>query len=69
MPETAVLATALIVGRPMCRDCIARKAGLTADAVDCAIATIQKVLRLRRSERAACTACQTIGVVFWVDRP
>ena len=69
MPETAALTTAVIVGRPMCRDCIARKAGLTADAIDSAIVTIQKVLRLRRSDRAACTACQTIGVVFWVDRP
>ena len=69
MPETAVLAATLIVGRPMCRECIAGKAGLTADAVDFAIATIQKVLRLRRSEGAACPTCQAIGVVFWVDRP
>ena len=69
MPENAVVMTALIVGRPMCRDCIAGEAGVTAAAVDSAIATIQKVLRLRRSERAGCTACQTIGVVFWVDRP
>ena len=46
MPETALLTTAVIVGRPMCRDCIARKAGLTADAIDSAVATIQKVLRL-----------------------
>ena len=69
MPEPAVVMTALMVDRPMCRDCIATKAGVTVDTIDSAIATIQKVLRLCRLERATCVACRTIGVVVWVDPP
>jgi hypothetical protein len=64
VPERTALVAALIVDRPMCRDCIATKAGVTVDTIDSAIATIQKVLRLSRLERGTCIACGTIGVVF-----
>jgi hypothetical protein len=69
MPETMALISTLILERPLCRACVAAKAGLTPAEVDAALARIQRVLEPRLEGRGRCRACGTIGVVVSLARP
>ena len=69
MPGHSSLITALILERPMCLECLARRAGLTVEAAHTVLAVIGRALRLHRDESSPCRACEKIGVVFHVERP
>jgi len=69
MPETTAIITALIIGRPMCLDCITRRAAVGVAAAEVTLARINNVLALQREQSERCRACGTIGVVFSVIQP
>jgi hypothetical protein len=69
MPETAAMVTALIMERPMCLDCIARKASFSLNEVETAFLHIDRVLHLQRFGSERCRACGTIGLAFSVTNP
>lgn len=68
MPYRAALITALILDRPMCSDCIAEKAGLSAADLDATLTTIRAVLQLH-SGMDRCRTCGLTTTVLSVDRP
>jgi hypothetical protein len=64
VPETAALVTALILERPMCLDCIARKASISLNDVEGAFLHVGRVLHLQRFASERCRACGNIGLAF-----
>jgi len=69
MSETpAALITALIVERPMCIDCIAKRVDLSVTATETAITMIQAALDVHRERARLCRACGTMGEVFYLSR-
>jgi hypothetical protein len=63
------MVTALIMERPMCLDCIARKANVSLNAVEATFLPISRVLRLQRFSSERCRACGNIGLAFSLTRP
>jgi hypothetical protein len=51
------MVTALILERPMCLDCIARKASISLNDVEAAFLHIARVVGLRRFTSERCRAC------------
>ena len=60
MPEKA----ALVMERPMCLDCIARKGSFSLNEVEAAFLHIGRVLHLQRFGSERCRACGNIGLAF-----
>jgi hypothetical protein len=69
MPEHSSLITALILERPMCLECLARRANMSLDAAQTVLAVIGRALDLHREDMAPCHACDKLGTVFSVERP
>ena len=69
MPEHSRLITALIVERPMCLPCLARRANMSVEAVQTVLAVIGRALRLHRDESLACQVCEGLRTVYYVERP
>jgi hypothetical protein len=69
MPETVAMVTALILERPMCLDCIARKASISLNDVEAAFLHIARVVGLRRFTSERCRACGNIGLAFLLTKP
>ena len=69
MPEHSSLITALILERPMCLECLARRANMTMEAAQTVLAVIGRALRLHRNDMAACRTCEKRGTVYHVERP
>jgi hypothetical protein len=69
MPEHSSLITALILERPMCLDCLARRAGMSVDAARTVLTVIGRALRLNRDDASPCRSCEKLGTVFHVERP
>ena len=69
MPEHSSLITALILEHPMCLECLARRANMSADAAQTVLAVIGRALRLHRDDMSPCRACEKLGLVFHVERP
>jgi len=67
MAERAALITALILGRPLCARCIQERTGFTAATVRASLATIGKVLTVRR-EQGRCRTCGTMTRVLSLSR-
>jgi hypothetical protein len=68
MPNDAVVVTALILQRPTCLDCLARKSGLAPDQLDATLESIRAVLR-GHEERARCQGCGETRRVISVSPP
>ena len=62
------LLTALIVDDPMCVACIAKQGGVSEDAAETAIATVESALPVQR-ESATCGRCGVPGIVYFLERP
>ena len=69
MREHSSLITALILERPMCLECLARRANMTVEAAQTVLAVIGRALRLHRNEMAPCRMCEKLGLVYHVERP
>ena len=69
MPEHSSLITALILERPMCVECLARRANMTVEATHTVLAVIGRALALHRDEASRCRGCEKRASVFYVDRP
>jgi hypothetical protein len=69
MPEHSSLITALILERPMCLECLAKRANMSVEAAQTVLAVIGRALRLHRDDMAPCRACEKFGVVYHVERP
>jgi hypothetical protein len=68
MPDRETLATALILNRPMCVDCIAEKSGLSVSVLAATLRTVQTALVLH-SAVDRCRECGTATAVFSIDCP
>jgi hypothetical protein len=68
MLDRAALVTALIVDRPTCVDCMAKKSSLSASALGATLRTVQTALVLH-SAVDRCRECGTVTAVFSIDRP
>jgi hypothetical protein len=68
MPDRETLATALILNRPMCVDCIAEKSGLSVSILAATLRTVQTALVLH-SAVDRCRECGTVTAVFSIDCP
>ena len=69
MPEHSRLITALILERPMCVECLARRANMTVEATHTVLAVIGRALTLHRDEMSHCRGCEKLAPVFSVERP
>ena len=69
MAELSVLITSLILERPLCLDCIARKANASRNDVAGSFIHIKSVLKLRRYAKERCRACGIEDSVFDLERP
>jgi len=65
----SALISALIVDRPMCIPCIARKVRLTEAAAHTALDVIRRVLKIRCVDNGTCHACGKTARVFAAERP
>lgn len=67
MAEQIARVVALILERPTCAECIARRGAMTPTKVDEALTMIQQVLELR-AEPAPCRTCGKTRLVFSTRR-
>ena len=68
MPDITSVVRALILGRPLCVECIREKVGVPAYQVRAAIERLEKTEKLQQSPRERCHGCGNIGPVTSVDR-
>jgi hypothetical protein len=69
MPEQPVVLAALILERPLCLSCIAKKTGtVSASALETMLEHIRRVLTIDR-QRGRCRACGLATMVMSVERP
>jgi hypothetical protein len=68
MPQRTALITSLILGRPLCLDCIGTKANATLNEIEVAFQNIESLLVLRRQRMERCRACGSEGLVFSLER-
>ena len=68
MPQRTALITSLILGRPLCLDCIGTKANATLNEIEEAFQSIETLLVLRRHRAERCRACGIEGLVFSLER-
>jgi hypothetical protein len=68
MHDRAALVVALIVGRPMCVNCMAEKSGLTTPALAATLTAVQTALVLH-SAVDRCRECGIVTTVFSMSRP
>lgn len=68
MVEKVALMTALILGRPMCLECIRARAGLAMDETIAILGLIEIALTSHR-QVARCQACGVDGLTVSVDPP
>ena len=67
MPDRAALITVLIVGRPLCFDCIAARANLAVPDVEQYIDVIRQTVKVFREAHDRCRACGRSAKVVSVD--
>ena len=63
------LVTALILERPTCLQCIAKRAHLEVQAAETVLTVIRRALNVRRDNLSRCRVCGVDGEVFYIDRP
>jgi hypothetical protein len=64
MPERAPLIAALLLDRPMCRECICAKSALDAPAVDGYLTAIGMTIQIRRQDGEWCRTCGATTTAF-----
>ena len=69
MPKADVVVTALIVDRPTCVPCIARKTDLTVAGVNRVLAKIAESIRIHRLPKARCQRCGESVATVSIDPP
>ena len=63
------LVTALILERPTCLQCIAKRAHLEVQAAETVLTVIRRALNVPRDNLSRCRVCGRDGEVFCIDRP
>ena len=66
MPAKTALITALIVGRPLCVDCIALRATVSVTEVYAYLDTIGTYLTVQHHENDRCRTCGAPGKTYFV---
>ena len=61
--------TALIAQHAMCRECLATKTDMEAQAVDSALAALSGTVKIDRYPNGTCLDCRESALVFAIDRP
>ena len=69
MLRDSALISALIVERPMCVPCIARKTRVTEAAAHTCLDVIRRALKIECVDRGTCSTCGQITRVFSAVRP
>ena len=64
-PSHAPLVAALIVERPLCRECLAQRAILSVNVIDDALATLALTNSVRVSVEP-CPGCRTLNTTYRV---
>lgn len=67
MPETAAVISTLILERPMCIPCLARKVPASETEVEAALAQIVPVIQIHRELDGRCRVCGQTTVVVSVN--
>jgi len=68
MAEIGVLGS-LIIGRPLCVDCIALKCATSVDGAVAALAHLRTLVHLTTDEAGRCRNCGTIGRTYAIGAP
>ena len=66
MPAKTALITALIVGRPLCADCIALRAIVSVTEIQAYLDSISTYLTVQRGDDDRCRTCGAPGKTYSV---
>ena len=64
MPKSQLSLMTLLVGRPMCLDCLAEQTGMSPETLQVALALMERTLR---HQSRACPMCGVPGMVYTLE--